>query len=181
MEEKLPEEFSSGNTDGLGNFGFVYDKQILREHPPKTYNDLIRFHGMTICCRYAHTQTEGNTLNCTRGYIHDHIGNPLSPAFRDDIFRYIQSCMTAHGHTDTGFAYSVMSNTYRGSYGKNGMEDMVEKSLLDIGVPPDYIATLKDIRYIWVRSRSVLEVRDALILLWYRKNYPDIFEQIVLR
>ena len=181
MDEKMPEEFSSGNTEGLNSFGFAYDRQILRDHPPKTYNDLIRFHGMTICCRYAHTQTEGNTLHCTRGYIHDHIGNPQSPAFRDDIFRYIQSRMTAHGHTDTGFAYSVMSDTYRGSYGKNGMDDMVEKSLLDIGVPQDYIETLKDIRYIWVRSRSVLEVRDALVLLWYRKNYPEVFEQIVLR
>ena len=182
MEEKLPEEFSSGNTDGLGNFKGGYIKQILREHPQKTYSGLIRLHGMTICSRWGYTtQTNENHSICTRGYIHDHAENPLSPAFRDDIFRYVQSCMTAHGHTDTGFAYSIMSNTYRGSYGKNGMEDIVEKSLLDIGVPPDYIATLKDIRYIWVRSRSVLEVRDALILLWYRKNYPDIFEQIVLR
>jgi hypothetical protein len=74
-----------------------------------------------------------------------------------------------------------MSNTYRGSYGKNGMEATVEKSLLDIGVPQEYIETLKDIRHIWVRSRSVLEVRDALIRLWYRKNYPEVFEQIVLK
>ena len=182
IEEKLPEEFSSGNTDGLGNFGFAYDKRILREHPPKTYNDLIRLHGMTICCRYNYTtETDKEHSICTRGYLHDHIENPQSPAFRDDIFRYIQSRMTAHGHTDTGFAYSVMSDTYRGSYGKNGMEAMVEKSLLDIGVPQEYIETLKDIRYIWVRSRSVLEVRDALIRLWYRKNYPEVFEQVVLK
>jgi len=182
LNEKLPEEFTSGNTDGLGNFGFAYDKQVLREHPPKTYNDLLRFHGMTICCRYNYTtRTDENHSICTRGYIHDHAENPQSPAFRDEIFRYIQSRMTAHGHTDTGFAYSVMRNTYSGSYGKNGMDEMTEKSLLDIGVPPDYIETLKDIRYIWVRSRSVLEVKDALIRLWYRKNYPDVFKQIVLK
>lgn len=182
LNEKLPEEFTSGNTDGLGQFGFAYDKQVLREHPPKTYNDLIRIHGMTICCRYNYTtEIDREHSICTRGYLHDHIENPQSPAFRDEIFRYIQSRMTAHGHTDTGFAYSVMRNTYSGSYGKNGMDEMTEKSLLDIGVPPDYIETLKDIRYIWVRSRSVLEVKDALIRLWYRKNYPDVFKQIVLR
>lgn len=137
---------------------------------------------MMLCSRYSYTtQTDRNQSICTRGYIDDHAENPQSPAFRDDIFRYIQSRMTAHGHTDTGFAYSVMSDTYRGSYGKNGMEAMVEKSLLDIGVLQEYIETLKDIRYIWVRSRSVLEVRDALIRLWYRKNYPEVFEQIVLK
>ncbi len=182
LQEKLPEEFTSGNTEGLGYFGFSYDRQFLREHPPKTYSGLLRFQGMTLCSRWSYTtQTDENHMICTRGYIKDHIENPLSPAFRDDIFRYIQSRMTAHGHTDTGFAYTVMSNAYRGSYGKNGMDAMTEKSLLEIGVPQEYIETLKDIRFIWIRSRSVLEVRDALILLWYRKNYPDIFKQIVLK
>ncbi len=182
LQEKLPEEFTSGNTDGLGDFKGAYIKQILRDHPQKTYSGLIRLHGMTMCTRWSYTtETDKNHSICTRGYIHDHAENPLSPAFRDDIFRYVQSRMTEHGHTDTGFAYSVMSSAYRGSYGKDGMEDMVETSLLDIGIPPEYIETLKDIRFIWVRTRSVLEVRDALILLWYRKNYPDVFEQIVLR
>ena len=179
LETGILEAFAAADTEGIPEFWTKYIQEILLEYPPKSYSDLLRINSMLLVSRYSHTQTEGNTHHCTRGYIHDHIKNPSSPAFRDDIFLHVQSRMTAHGHTDTGFAYAVMRDAYRGIYGKNGMDDATRAHLLEIGVSPDYIDTLTDIRYIFFKYRAVLDVRDALILMWYKRHYPEIFEQTV--
>ncbi|MGN1346842.1 MAG: hypothetical protein ACI4V1_08645 [Eubacteriales bacterium] len=123
-------------------------------------------------------------LVCTsysQSYLQDNIAKPESPAFRDDIFLHIQSHMTALGYTETGFAYSVMRNAHRGIYGKNGMNDTTRQRLLAIGLSADDIETLSDIRYLFIKFRSVLDVRNALILMWYKLHYPETFAELLLK
>ncbi|MBE6711021.1 MAG: helix-turn-helix domain-containing protein [Ruminococcaceae bacterium] len=160
-------QFTAGNTEGVGAFGFVFLQMLLKKTPPQNHHELIRFLGLVNC---------SSTL-----FADERIVLPEFPSSRDDIYNLISTRLLRHGIDDPGFAYRVMENTRKGVYTKQGMDDADRQYLTEIGVTEEMIGWFKTIKFLTNKSISVLDLKYSLILMWYKLRFPEEFGQIYLK
>lgn len=86
--------------------------------------------------------------------------------------------MKEQGYLEIGFAYKVMDQARQGKYSRIGMDEYVRKLLLDIGVSEKYIACLEETAYLFPKAQGVIQVKQALILLWYKIYYPKEYDYV---
>ena len=97
------------------------------------------------------------------------------PAHRDDVFMALRDKLREAGHTDTGIAFNITTKARRGVYAREGIaaEDRAVLEYLDL---PKWFATyLEKVQYMSPKSHSVENLRTALVFMWYKINYPEIF------
>lgn len=140
----------------------------LRAANPKNNYDLLKYfgvmHGTGSWWGNAEVLIKEDT--CSIGEI---------PAHRDDVFMALRDKLREAGHTDTGIAFNITTKARRGVYAREGIaaEDRAVLEYLDL---PKWFATyLEKVQYMSPKSHSVENLRIALVFMWYKINYPEIF------
>ena len=96
------------------------------------------------------------------------------PAFRDDIYNYLQLKMQKTGVGGIDYATRASQLYGKGKIQYNEHWLCVE-SLNSIGVEDEYIECLEKIKYLFPRGYLVEALRIDLMVAWYRLHYPDEF------
>lgn len=158
--QRILEAFQSINTDGIPEFESDYLKGMMKESFPKSFHDLIQILGL------SHTNCE----------------TPISPtiAYRDDVFNYIQDKIIENRLSNTGFAHKVMDDIRRGVFAKEGLSQEIKDWLLSLGVEEWFIDSISNVRYLFPKAHGAVCVKYALVFMWYKLNYREIFDKVFL-
>lgn len=162
--------FQEGRTDGVLDFGSAYSKTLLGEIAPSSFHDLIQTAGL------AHGS--GVWPDNASVLIQGGMNAGAVIAYREDVFRHIQKKMTEKKIFHTGFACQVMEHTRRGFYAKNGVPDELRQQLASLGLEDWFSCSLGKIQYLFPEAFGAAHVKYALILMWYKLKYPEVFRKL---
>lgn len=164
--------FKAKRLDGIVGFDTLFYKNLLGKISIRGYADLIKI------CGFAHGT--GTWFDNAEELLQS--GRPLSDiiAYREDVFYCIQKCMRENGHYDAGIAYTVMDNAMHGVYARENMDKETVQMLRDMGLDEYLITSIQKLFYLFSKAHGVLYVKQALILMWYKLNYPKAFIDIFL-
>lgn len=165
--------FLDGDTQGIPEFGTDFSRTMIAEASPSSIHDLIQIPG--LC--HGTGVWEGNGQELIKAG--PSIGSLI--AYRDDVFHCIQEKMKSENASGTGYAYHVMEAVRRGVYAKKGMPEGIRRQLRELGVEEWLIESFGKIQYLFPKAHGILSVKHAMILMWYKINYPEAFRKIVLR
>jgi len=162
-------EFISKNTDGINELNGRFIHRVFDDTKPESFADLLKIMGLT----HGTGMYIGNGENLIKA------GMPLENviAYREDIIGYIQKLINGMGMYDTGCAYRIMQESYR--MRQPGISDKMRAYLSEIGCEPWFIESLDKIRFIMPKGGGAVHLREALILMWYKLNYPETFNKIM--
>ena len=101
------------------------------------------------------------------------------PSHRDDVFLLLRDKLREVGHTDVGIAYNITTKTRLGVYSRVAIraEDRALIEYLDL--PEWFVPYIEKIQYMSNKANSVGTLRIALAFMWYKINYPCVFDEVV--
>lgn len=172
-DEKVIDALLDGNTEGIPEFRTDFTRTMIAESAPASISDLIQIPGLG----HGTGVWEGNGQALVKAGVP--IGQLI--AYRDDVFHYIQGKMKPEIGSGTGYAFRIMEDVRRGVYARNGMPAEIRQQLLELGIEEWLIESLGRIGYLFPKALGLLHVKHAMILMWYKINYPEAFEKIVLK
>ncbi len=172
LRDEVLQNFKSGNTGGIPEFSTSFVKDVMSKVKPTSFRDLIQISGLS--------HGTGVWIDNAEELIKQGVPAGEMIAYRDDVFNYIQQHMFKNGFADTGFSYKIMEDTRRGLYAKNGVSDEIQEQLKSIGTDDWLVDSIEKIKYLFPKAHGVLYVKYALILMWYKINYPKEFKRIML-
>ena len=70
-----------------------------------------------------------------------------------------------------------MEDTRRAIYARGGVSDEMKQQFISLGIDDWFLNSIEKIRYLFPRAHGVLYVKYALTLMWYKLNYPKVFER----
>lgn len=167
--ESVLETFKKVSTNGIPEFSSEFSKELLNEIPVTTFNDLIQISGLSHGTDVW--LDEAKTLIKNGKSASDII------AYRDDVFNYLQNKLKIKGVSNTGYAYKIMEDTRRGIYSKGGISNEMKQQFISLEIEDWFFNSIEKIRYLFPKSHGALFVKYALILMWYKLNYRDIFDK----
>ncbi len=172
-DRRVLDALLSGDTQGIPEFKSDFSRMVTAQSAPASVSDLIQISG--LC--HGTGVWEGNGQALVKA------GRPIGSlmAYRDDVFRYIQRRVRFESGSGTGFAYQVMEDVRRGVYARKGIPVEIRKQLLELGVEEWVIESLGKIQYLFPKANSILRVKHAMTLMWYKICYPEVFEKIILK
>lgn len=171
LDKKVQQAFYRGNIGEIPDFGLHSLPQLFHKFHIKNMADILQVYGIALCASVF-------PENKVNSYIKRQKSLAEIVAYRDDVFLYICSKMKEQGYLEIGFAYKVMDQARQGKYSRIGMDEYVRKLLLDIGVSEKYIACLEETAYLFPKAQGVIQVKQALILLWYKIYYPKEYDYV---
>jgi len=167
--EDILESFKRINTDGIPDFSSEFSKELINEIPVETFNDLIQISGLS------------HGTDVWLDEVKELVKNGLSIsniiAYRDDVFNYLQNKLKTKEISNTGYAYKIMEDTRRGIYARGGVSDEMKQQFKSLGIDDWFLNSIEKIRYLFPKSHGALFVKYALILMWYKLNYKDVFDK----
>jgi len=168
---ELFEQFLHGNRDGIGEFRASFYSDMMEISEPDSIFQLIQLTGLS----HGTGVWTDNAENLLRE------GKSLSEVivYQEDVFDYLQSRMNAAGMYETGWTLRFLRELQQGRFA-DGLWNTHKRQLAAIGVEPWFIESVQKIRYLFPRGFGALYVKHALIMMWYKLNYPDAFTQIML-
>lgn len=170
-DKKVQQAFCRGDIGEIPNFGLHSLPQLFHKFHIKNMADILQVYGIALCASVL-------SENKVNAYINRQKSLAEVVAYRDDVFLYICSKMKEQGYLEIGFAYKVMDQARKGNYSLIGVDEYVRKLLLDIGVSEEYIACLEETAYLFPKAQGVIQVKQALILLWYKIYYPKEYDYV---
>lgn len=168
-DRKVFEAFLGGDTRGIPEFRADFVRSIIAEASPASIHDLIQIPGL---CHGTGMDVQALLK----------AGRPMGSlaAYRDDVFYYIQSKIKPESGSGTGYAYHVMEEVRRGVYAGKGMPEEVRRQLLWLGLEEWLVESFGKIRYLFPKAFGIQHVKHAMILMWYKIYYPEVFGRTVL-
>ncbi len=88
--------------------------------------------------------------------------------------------MLRQGMANTGYAYKIMGDTFRGVYARGGVSEEMKKQLGDIGIEDWFVDSIGKIQFLFPKAHGVTYVKLAATLMWYKIHYPKEFAEIML-
>lgn len=172
-DKRVFDAFLSGDTQGIPEFRTDFFRAMAAEVHPLSVHDLIQLLGLG----HGTGVWEGNGQELLKE------GCPIGSliAHWDDIFQYIQRRMKPECASCTGFAWAVMEDVRRGVYARKGMPAEIRQQILAVGVEERIVKSLEKIQYLFPKANSILRVKHAMILIWYKIHCPEAFERILLQ
>lgn len=170
-DKKVQQAFYRGDIGENPNLGLHSLPQLFHRFNIKNMEDVLQLYGVALCAS-VFSENEVNS------YIDRQKNLSETITYRDDVFLYICSKMKEQGYLETGLAYKVMDQARKGNYSRIGMDGHVRKLLLDIGVSEQYIACLEETTYLFPKAQGIIQVKHALILLWYKIHYPKEYDHV---
>ena len=163
--KEILDTFKNGFTDKR----ICFSKERFKEFSPATFNELIQLTGLSHCndwwLDYAKTLIKnGKSINEIFAY-------------RDDVFNYIQNKIEAKNISNTGYAYKVMDYVRRGVYGKDGISNEIRQQFASLEIEDWVVNSIDRIQYLFPKAHGIIFVKGTLIMMWYKINYPNVFEK----
>lgn len=171
-DSRVLEAFLKKDTQGIPEFGNEFAQKLIGETAAGTFHDLVQTAGL---CHGTGVWEENARELIKNGMP---VGKVI--AYRDDVFRYVRQRMEEKGISGTGYAYRIMEDVRRGIYAKRGVPEAVRQQLLEIDGEEWFVESIGKIEYLFPKAHGVLSVKYALILMWYKVNYPELFARIML-
>lgn len=171
LDDKVQQSFFKGDVSGLPDFGLHCLPQLMYRFKINNFEDALRLYGIAFCSSVF-------TEEQVSAYMKQWVNLAEVITYRDDVYLHICSKLKQHGYHDFGLAFRIMDQTRKGVYYRCGMEEHIRKLLLDIGVSERYIACLEEVAYLFPKVQGIINVRQTLILLWYRIQYPKEFNYV---
>ena len=165
--KEVLEEIRKCNTEGVIGLRAEFITDMLKKFHPESFYELIHLSGL------SHIDSEKLIRDSTS------LSNIF--AYRDDVFNYVQEKMNAKGLTDTGFAYKVMKDTYRGIYSQNGVPYDIQFNLKAIGMDDSFIKSISSVRYLFCKTYGITSIKLGATLMWYKMYYPKEFNEIIMQ
>ena len=168
-DPKIYEMFRNADTDGISEFDIDFTKNLLSVTSPRSFNELVKIsclcHGTNVWTDNAEHLIKNKICNISEVI-----------AARDDIFNYLIS-----KGMDKSSAFSIMETVRKGLWAKDKLSEWDKKRFVEemqnINVPEWYIESLSKIRYMFPKAHAVAYVINAVRLMWFKINYPKVFEK----
>ena len=169
-ESLLISEFANGNTDGVLGFDFrnhprlVGLKEDLRIASPQSSYDLLKFLGATHGTRnwlYNGNELVKNGLCKIRDL----------PSHRDDVFMLLRD----KAKVDADVALAI-ANKKSNRLRSNELTDKERNLLENLDMPTWFVPYIEKVIYMGSKAAIVGTLRIALVIMWYKVNFPDKFE-----
>lgn len=170
--ESIVREFKSKNTDGITEFKSKFIKDMMDKVSISSFYDLLQILGLS--------HSLGMWRDNGEKLIEQGASVSELMAYRDDVFEYIRDKMQKKSFTDTGFAYKVTEDVRRGFYAKNGVPEDIKTLLRSIGTEDRFIDSVSKAKYLFPKAHGAEYLRYALILMWYKINFPKKFNEIMM-
>lgn len=156
--------------DGVSGEG-DFMRNLLSELKATTFSDLIKAQGL------AH----GTGVWQDNAQLLLQSGAPSDSiiAYRDDVYMYLLKKTRAQGISGNGIAYQVMRDAYRGIIARNGIDETTQRLFSELEVEDRFSESLKKIHYLFPKAHGVAFVKYALIMMWYKLNFPEVFERVM--
>lgn len=172
IDEAVLREIQLGNVESVPVLCSCFMKELVLSTHPKNYTELLTLIG--------HAHGTGTWKNNAEFLIKNGTYTLSDiPAHRDDVFMLIRDGICREGQTDVGFDLEAAQCTARGQYAKEGMPFEHEILLTEYGVGEGMIGYLKKIHYMFHKAHSITYLKLASKFLWYKMNYPEIYEKIM--
>ncbi len=162
-------EFRRGNTEGLRTNLY---RDTVEELSPMSFYDLIQIAGLS--------HSPGVWFDNAKELIKQGIPVRNVIAYRDDVFNHIEKHLLRQGMANTGYAYKIMGDTFRGVYARGGVSEEMKKQLGDIGIEDWFVDSIGKIQFLFPKAHGVTYVKLAATLMWYKIHYPKEFNEIML-
>ena len=167
--DSVLESFKRIDTERIPEFSSEFCKKMLNEIPVTTFNDVIQISGLSHGTDVWLDEAKAMIKN----------GKSVSSiiAYRDDVFNYLQNKLKIKGISNTGYAYKIMEDTRRGIYARGGVSNEMKQQFISLGIDDWFLNSIGKIKYLFPKSHGALFVKYALILMWYKQNYKDVFDK----
>jgi hypothetical protein len=172
INEAVLREFQLGKVENIPFLCANFMKDIILTTRPKNYTELLTLIGLAHGSGTWKNNAEFLIQNGTYT-LYD------IPAHRDDVFMVIRDEIRKEGHSDVGFAVETARCAARGEYSKNGMPFDHEILLTEYGAGERVINYLKKVQYMFHKAHSIHYLKLASRFMWYKMNYPEIYEKII--
>ena len=169
---KILQEFKRLNTDGITEFKVKFVKDMMNKAAVSSFYGLLQILGLSHSL--GMWRDNGEKLTEQGVPIEDLI------AYRDDVFNYIGERMIESSFADTGFAYKVTDDARRGYYAECGVPYDVKTMLCSVGAEERFTESVGKAKYLFHKAHGVEYLRSALILMWYKVNFPKEFNEIMM-
>ncbi len=170
--ERILREFKNKNTDGISEFKSKFMKDMMDKVSVSSFYDLLQILGLS--------HSLGMWRDNGEKLIEQGASVSELMAYREDVFEYIRDKMQKKSFTDTGFAYKVTEDVRRGFYAKNGVPEDIKTLLRSIGTEDRFIDSVSKAKYLFPKAHGAEYLRYALILMWYKINFPKKFNEIMI-
>ena len=177
-DSRIMNAFTEADTDGIpGFYGWRHPRvselkdQLIAAKTKNRY-DLLKYLGTM--------QGTSNWWDNAEWLIKDCICKIADiPSHRDDVFMLLRDKLREAGHTDMGIAHDIATKTRLGVYSRVGIkaEDRALIEYLDL--PEWFIPYIEKVQYMSNKANSVDTLRIALAFMWYKINYPCVFDEVV--
>ena len=172
-DSRIIEAFANGNIDNIPNFksNSLNMGEALCLAKPRNCYDLLQFlgamHGTNTWCNNAERLIRNGI--CSIGDI---------PAHRDDVFMLLRDKLREAGLSDLSFADYFAHKARHGMYALGGIRWEERELLNHLNLPEWFIPYVEKIEYMTSKSNSISSLRIALAFMWYKVNYPEVFNRI---
>ena len=166
--------FMEGDIEGISMFDNAFMRELWVKLKPQSYDDMLKMIG------FAHS-TNGWKENGEWNYDEHRMSLREIPAYREDVFNLISEHLRKKGIYDSGLAYEVAEKTWRGHYAKDGQideETMMTMFRLDIDAA--FVFFLEQVNYMFPKAHGVAYLREAIIMMFYKKHFNQEYNQIIL-
>lgn len=171
ISSEVLKAFIRNDTKGILEFKSDFVREMIDEISPKSFNALIQISGLS--------HGTGVWFDNARQLIKKGLPVGKCLAYRDDVFNCVQAKLEEKNLSNTGYAYKLMNDTFRGIYARDGVSGEVKQQLMDIGMDDWFLESIGKIKYAFPKAHGVLYVKYALILMWYKINFPSVFQRII--
>jgi len=171
LDKRVQQSFFKGDIEDIPNRNLHNIFRLFHKFKVKNMEDALQLYGIALCASVL-SENEANA------YIDRQKNLSEAITYRDDVFLSICAKMKEQGYLESGLAYKVMDQTRKGNYYSIGMDEYIRKLLLDIGVSEQYIACLEETTYLFPKAQRIIQVKHALIFLWYKIYYPNEFYHV---
>lgn len=155
----------NGDTGGIEELDNPFVRQLIDNLKPSTFGDMVNLIGVS---HMPDVETATEAYQTGRVY-------------REDVFRLLREYFMFMADSDVSMTYAMEFVRYiqRGGIARNGRIPMPWRAYLEeLEIPSWFTDLLFRVPYWFPKAIGVESARIAATLVWYKQQYPAVFERI---
>ena len=175
-DEQIFAELNTEDMAGVLHLSFgipaSFTRDFMKKTDPKNYYDLIKLFGFA--------NGKGVWYDNAEKLITDGVCKLSEiPVHHEDVLIQVKNKMTENDHEAKMFPHHVAFNVHYGRYATEGMSEEDETKLHELGFDEWFLDYIKKVTFMYSKTHSIVYFKQACELIWYKINYPDIFNKVV--
>ncbi len=149
-----------------------FTKEVFNKTNPQNYYELLKLFGFANSkgAWYDNAEVFMNNGVCKLSEI---------PVHHEDMLIEAQSKMQEKGIDEQAFTRKVAFYAHYGRYATDGMSEEDEMRLRNLGFEDWFFDYIKKVTFMYSKTHSLVYFKQACELLWYKTNYPDVFNKVM--